>query len=50
MQNEWLAADQEQSEVRFCAVRWATTLFDLQHCPSRFICMLGAADAKMDIR
>ncbi|KAJ4724481.1 Proteasome-associated ECM29 [Melia azedarach] len=40
----------EQSEVRFCAVRWATTLFDLQHCPSRFICMLGAADAKMDIR
>ncbi|XP_073008804.1 uncharacterized protein [Typha latifolia] len=40
----------EQSEVRFCAVRWATTLFDLQHCPSRYICMLGAADTKMDIR
>lgn len=40
----------EQSEVRFCAVRWATTLFDLQHCPSRFICMLGAADPKLDIR
>ncbi|XP_077218029.1 ARM repeat superfamily protein isoform X2 [Tasmannia lanceolata] len=40
----------EQSEVRFCAVRWATSLFDLQHCPSRFICMLGAADAKLDIR
>ncbi|KAK6925530.1 Proteasome component Ecm29 [Dillenia turbinata] len=40
----------EQGEVRFCAVRWATTLFDLQHCPSRFICMLGAADPKLDIR
>ncbi|KAL7113564.1 hypothetical protein ACP275_04G068800 [Erythranthe tilingii] len=40
----------EQSEVRFCALRWATTLFDLKHCPSRFICMLGAADSKMDIR
>jgi hypothetical protein len=41
---------QEESEVRFCAVRWATSLFDFQHCPSRFICMLGAADGKLDIR
>ncbi|KAJ4979048.1 hypothetical protein NE237_009828 [Protea cynaroides] len=40
----------EQSEVRFCAVRWATSLFDLNHCPSRFICMLGVADSKLDIR
>nr|KYP73231.1 Proteasome-associated protein ECM29 isogeny [Cajanus cajan] len=40
----------EESEVRFCAVRWATSLFDLEHCPSRFICMLGAADVKLDIR
>lgn len=40
----------EESEVRFCAVRWATSLFDFQHCPSRFICMLGASDAKLDIR
>ncbi|KAI7731341.1 hypothetical protein M8C21_033512 [Ambrosia artemisiifolia] len=40
----------EQGEVRFCALRWATTIFDSQHCPSRFICMLGAADAKLDIR
>ncbi|KAD4180200.1 hypothetical protein E3N88_28791 [Mikania micrantha] len=40
----------EQGEVRFCAVRWATTLFDSQHCPSRFICMLCAADTKLDIR
>ncbi|XP_061372568.1 uncharacterized protein LOC133315038 [Gastrolobium bilobum] len=40
----------EESEVRFCAVRWATSLFDFQHCPSRFICMLAAADSKLDIR
>lgn len=40
----------EQSEVRFCAVRWATSLFGSQHCPSRYICMLGAADTKLDIR
>ncbi|KAL3621946.1 hypothetical protein CASFOL_034142 [Castilleja foliolosa] len=40
----------EQSEVRFCALRWATSLFSVKHCPSRFICMLGAADPKLDIR
>ncbi|XP_060216154.1 uncharacterized protein LOC132643671 isoform X1 [Lycium barbarum] len=40
----------EEGEVRFCAMRWATLLFDMQHCPSRFICMLGAADPKLDIR
>ncbi|XP_056162562.1 uncharacterized protein LOC130136561 [Syzygium oleosum] len=39
--------NQEQSEVRHCAVSWATTLFDLQHCPSRYLCMLGAADPKL---
>ncbi|KAJ7960514.1 Proteasome-associated ECM29-like protein [Quillaja saponaria] len=43
-------SQEEQSEVRFCAVRWATSLFDFQHCPSRYICMLGAADEKLDIR
>lgn len=40
----------DKSEVRFCAVRWATSLFDLQHCPSRFLCMIAAADPKLDIR
>ncbi|XP_042400814.1 proteasome adapter and scaffold protein ECM29-like isoform X2 [Zingiber officinale] len=39
-----------QSDVRFCAIRWATSLFDTSHCPSRYICILGAADSKMDIR
>ncbi|XP_020682977.1 proteasome adapter and scaffold protein ECM29 [Dendrobium catenatum] len=40
----------EQSEVRFCVMRWATSLFCLHHCPSRYICMLGNEDTKMDIR
>ncbi|XP_062082273.1 uncharacterized protein LOC133788708 [Humulus lupulus] len=44
------SSQEEQSEVRYCAVRWATSLFDSQHCPSRFICMLGAADSSLDIR
>ncbi|PRQ32931.1 putative proteasome component Ecm29 [Rosa chinensis] len=48
--NSLSTAYKEQSEVRFCAIRWATSLFDLQHCPSRYICMLGAADIKLDIR
>ncbi|PON75690.1 Proteasome component Ecm [Parasponia andersonii] len=44
------SSQEEQSEVRYCAVRWATYLFDSQHCPSRFICMLGAADSSLDVR
>uniref|UniRef100_A0A2P2M9G4 Proteasome-associated protein ECM29 homolog isoform X1 n=1 Tax=Rhizophora mucronata TaxID=61149 RepID=A0A2P2M9G4_RHIMU len=40
----------EQNEVRFCAVRWSTSLFGFQHCASRYICMLGAADSRLDIR
>ncbi|KAJ1274098.1 hypothetical protein BS78_05G036600 [Paspalum vaginatum] len=40
----------EQSEVRFSAIRWATTLYDTQHCSSRYICMIGASDIKLDIR
>ncbi|GMH13042.1 hypothetical protein Nepgr_014883 [Nepenthes gracilis] len=43
-------SQEDQREVRFCAVRWATTLFDLNHCPSRFLCMVAAADPRLDIR
>lgn len=42
--------DQEQNEARFCALRWATSLYNSQHCPSLYICMLSAADPKLDIR
>lgn len=38
---------QEQNEARFCALRWATSLYNSQHCPSLYICMLSAADRKM---
>ncbi|XP_030959197.1 proteasome adapter and scaffold protein ECM29 [Quercus lobata] len=44
------SSQEEKSEVRFCALRWATSLYDMQHCPSRFICILGTADSKLDIR
>ncbi|CAE6013918.1 unnamed protein product [Arabidopsis arenosa] len=40
----------EQNEARFCALRWATSLYNSQHCPSLYICMLSAADPKLDIR
>ncbi|CAL4995694.1 unnamed protein product [Urochloa decumbens] len=44
------SCEAEQSEVRFSAIRWATTLYDTKHCPSRYICMTGASDVKLDIR
>ncbi|GAB4835308.1 hypothetical protein Ancab_000217 [Ancistrocladus abbreviatus] len=43
-------SQEEQVEVRFCAVRWATSLFNLQHCASRFLCMVAASDPRLDIR
>ncbi|GAB2277082.1 hypothetical protein Dimus_011791 [Dionaea muscipula] len=43
-------SQEDLSEVRFCAVRWATSLFDLQNCPSRFLCMVAASDPRLDIR
>lgn len=39
-----------ESEARFCAVLWATRLYPFSHAPSRFLCMLGAGDTKLDIR
>ncbi|CAL4904358.1 unnamed protein product [Urochloa decumbens] len=44
------SCEAEQSEFRFSAIRWATTLYDTKHCPSRYICMTGASDVKLDIR
>ncbi|CAM6125657.1 unnamed protein product [Calypogeia fissa] len=39
-----------ESEARFCAVSWATKWNTFSHVPSRYICMIGAADTKLDIR
>ncbi|KAJ7569419.1 hypothetical protein O6H91_01G077400 [Diphasiastrum complanatum] len=39
-----------EDEARFCAIFWARQLYSLNHAPSRFLCMLGAADTRLDIR
>lgn len=38
----------DKSEVRFYVVRWATSLFDLQRCPSRFF-MCGCCCFSFDL-
>ncbi|CAM6029521.1 unnamed protein product [Sphagnum balticum] len=38
------------AESRFCSILWATHLYPSSHAPSRYLCMLGAADSKLDIR
>ncbi|CAM6051034.1 unnamed protein product [Sphagnum compactum] len=39
-----------EAESRFCSILWATHLYPSSHAPSRYLCMLGAADSKLDIR
>ncbi|XP_024544607.1 proteasome adapter and scaffold protein ECM29 [Selaginella moellendorffii] len=39
-----------QGEVRFCVIFWATRLYKSSHVPSRYLCMCGAGDSKLDIR
>jgi hypothetical protein len=41
---------QTSSGVRFCAVQWATRLFPFSDATARYICMLAAADKKIEIR
>lgn len=36
--------------ARFCAVQWATKLYPFKHAASRYICMLGAGDHKLEVR
>ena len=38
------------SEAIFCALRWTTILYGLDHGPSRFIGMLRATDTIIDKR
>ncbi|KAH6555580.1 hypothetical protein KP509_1Z243200 [Ceratopteris richardii] len=40
----------DEGSARFCSVWWAKNLFPFTHCASRFICMLGAADQRLDVR
>ncbi|KAI5083342.1 hypothetical protein GOP47_0003085 [Adiantum capillus-veneris] len=39
-----------EGEARFCSVWWANNLYQFTHCASRFICMLGASDERLDVR
>lgn len=39
-----------EGEARFCSVWWAKNIYDYTHCASRFICMLGASDERLDVR
>lgn len=41
---------QTSSGVRFCAVQWATRLFPFWDATARYICILAAADKKVEIR
>ncbi|MCO5551057.1 hypothetical protein L7F22_004554 [Adiantum nelumboides] len=39
-----------EGEARFCSVWWANHLYQSTHCASRFVCMLGASDERLDVR
>jgi hypothetical protein len=41
---------QTSSGVRFCSVQWATRLFPFSDATARYICVLAAADKKIEIR
>ncbi len=40
----------EQQASRLCAVQWAIRLFPFAHLPSRYVCIMGAGDAKLEVR
>lgn len=40
----------KEDACRFCAVQWACNLFAPRHAAARYICMLGAGDAKLEVR
>ena len=41
---------QMSSGVRFCSVQWAVRLFPFSDAAARYICMLAAADTKIEVR
>ncbi|MEW5319235.1 MAG: hypothetical protein WDW38_010400 [Sanguina aurantia] len=36
--------------VRLCATQWANKLFPFDHPPARYICVVAAGDAKLEVR
>ena len=45
---ESVAAQQEAAKL--CAAQWASRLFPLSHVPSRYVCVIAAGDAKLEVR
>ena len=43
-----ISSDQQAS--RLCAVQWAIRLFPFSHLPSRYVCIMGAGDGKLEVR
>ena len=42
--------EQPEDAARFCAVQWAQRIYPLRHAASRYVCMLGCGDSKLEIR
>ena len=42
--------DSPSEGVRYCAVQWALRIFPLKDFSARYICILGSADHKAEVR
>ena len=40
----------EQEAAKLCAAQWASKLFPISHVPSRYVCVMAAGDAKLEVR
>ena len=40
----------QQEAAKLCAAQWASRLFQLSHVPSRYVCVIAAGDAKLEVR
>ena len=40
----------QQEAAKLCAAQWASKLFPLSHVPSRYVCVIAAGDAKLEVR
>ncbi|CAI2172736.1 418_t:CDS:10 [Funneliformis geosporum] len=42
--------DKSEHQARYCAVKYATSLFPFSHILSRYICLLASADEKLEVK
>ena len=40
----------EQEAAKLCGAQWASRLFTPSHVPSRYVCVMAAGDAKLEVR